>query len=66
MIDTYTKNYLCFSGDRVIEAPVVVKSIPKNIARRKTYRSTEFFETEINFYTKVFKIIYFFLQKNAN
>ncbi|XP_044728830.1 uncharacterized protein LOC123292300 [Chrysoperla carnea] len=53
------------SGDRVIEAPVVVKSIPKNIARRKTFRSNEFFETEINFYTKVWsRLLQFQKEKN--
>ncbi|XP_053620186.1 uncharacterized protein LOC128680798 [Plodia interpunctella] len=32
---------------------VILKTIPKNIARRLTYRSDEFFKNEINFYTKV-------------
>lgn len=32
---------------------VIVKSLPQNIARRKTYRSVEFFTNEINFYEQV-------------
>lgn len=35
------------------EVSIVVKSLPKNIGRRKTYRSAEFFHNEIMFYTKV-------------
>ncbi|XP_011334933.1 uncharacterized protein LOC105277902 [Ooceraea biroi] len=31
----------------------VIKSIPKNVGRRKTFRSAEFFRNEIIFYTKV-------------
>lgn len=33
--------------------PIIVKSIPKNVARRKTFRSNDFFENEIIFYEKV-------------
>lgn len=40
-----------------IEVGSVVKGLPKNIGRRKTYRSTEFFSNEIMFYTKVKKYI---------
>ncbi|EFA02417.1 uncharacterized protein LOC663797 [Tribolium castaneum] len=36
-----------------ISIPVIVKYLPKNIARRKTYRSTDFFENEIIFYEKI-------------
>lgn len=32
---------------------VVLKTIPKSVSRRLTYRSDEFFRNEINFYTKV-------------
>lgn len=35
------------------EVKIVVKSIPNNVGRRKTYRSDEFFRNEINFYTEV-------------
>lgn len=40
---------------REIEVGSVIKGLPKNIGRRKTYRSTEFFSNEIMFYTKVKK-----------
>lgn len=39
-------------GQRV-QVNFVVKSIPKNVGRRKTFRSGEFFGNEIIFYTKV-------------
>lgn len=35
------------------QASIVVKSLPKNIGRRRTYRSEEFFRNEIIFYTKI-------------
>nr|XP_033341054.1 uncharacterized protein LOC117229016 [Megalopta genalis] len=38
-----------------IEVKIVVKSLPQNIGRRNTYRSTEFFRNEILIYTKIFK-----------
>ena len=41
---------------------LVVKSLPNNIGRRKTFRSVEFFHNEIIFYTKV--IFYVFINKN--
>lgn len=40
------------SGQQV-QVNLVVKSIPKNVGRRKTFRSGEFFGNEIIFYTKV-------------
>lgn len=36
-----------------VRVSFVVKSIPKNVGRRKTFRSGEFFSNEIIFYTKV-------------
>lgn len=33
----------------------VIKSIPKNVGRRKTFRSDDFFRNEINFYEHVLK-----------
>ncbi|XP_076248507.1 uncharacterized protein LOC143188240 isoform X2 [Calliopsis andreniformis] len=36
-----------------VETKIVVKSLPKNLGRRRTYRSTDFFRNEIQFYTKV-------------
>lgn len=36
-----------------VQVGLVVKALPKNKGRRKTYRSAEFFSNEILFYTKV-------------
>lgn len=35
-----------------VQVNFVVKSLPRNIGRRNTFRSVEFFRNEINFYTK--------------
>ncbi|KAJ3658257.1 hypothetical protein Zmor_010009 [Zophobas morio] len=39
--------------EEFVSFPVIAKFPPKNLARRKTWRSTEFFENEIIFYNKV-------------
>lgn len=39
-------------GER-LETKIVVKSLPKNIGRRKTFRSVEFFHNESIFYGEV-------------
>lgn len=39
--------------DEVKEVRIVVKSLPNNIGRRKTYRLDEFFHNEIIFYSEV-------------
>lgn len=44
-----------------VEVKLVVKSLPQNLGRRNTYRSTEFFRNEILIYTKVFKAFQEFL-----
>ncbi|XP_023948829.2 uncharacterized protein LOC112053600 [Bicyclus anynana] len=45
---------------------VVLKNIPKNVCRRLTYRSDEFFKNEINFYLKVVpKLLEFQATKNV-
>lgn len=36
-----------------MEIPLIVKSMPKNLNRRRVFRSTIFFRNEINFYTKI-------------
>lgn len=36
-----------------VKVNFVVKSIPKNVGRRKTFRSSDFFSNEIVFYTKI-------------
>lgn len=38
---------------KIIETRIIVKSLPQNIGRRVTFRSVEFFDTEIIFYTEV-------------
>lgn len=38
---------------RKVQINFVVKSIPKNVGRRNTFRSTDFFHNEIVFYTQV-------------
>lgn len=40
-------------GDVPLKAKLVVKSIPKNVGRRMTFRSADFFRNEINFYNVV-------------
>ena len=44
------------------EVKLVIKSLPKNIGRRKTYRSTDFFYNEITFYQEVIchKLLYIY------
>ncbi|XP_044254739.1 uncharacterized protein LOC123005162 [Tribolium madens] len=61
--DSYLSNICRFTIDangknkkgneESISIPVIVKYFPKNIARRNTYRSADFFENEIIFYEKV-------------
>ncbi|XP_020296148.1 uncharacterized protein LOC109861064 isoform X2 [Pseudomyrmex gracilis] len=36
-----------------VQVNIVVKSIPKNVGRRKTFRNADFFRNEIAFYTQV-------------
>ncbi|KAL0107258.1 hypothetical protein PUN28_015653 [Cardiocondyla obscurior] len=48
-----------------VQVNIVVKSIPKNIGRRKTFRSGEFFGNEIIFYTKVVPKIKQFLEERG-
>lgn len=42
---------------------VILKNIPKNVCRRLTYRSDEFFKNEINFYQKVLPVLLEFQAK---
>lgn len=44
-----------------VQVKIVVKALPSNIGRRKTYRSVDFFKNEIAFYSQVnqFKIFFF-------
>lgn len=51
--------------DEKLCVQVVLKTIPKNIARRKTFRSSEFFANEINFYAHVLPAMLEF-QKSKN
>ena len=40
-------------GGKGTEVQLVVKSLPKNIGRRKTFRSVDFFHNEVMFYKEV-------------
>jgi hypothetical protein len=40
-----------------VSIPVIAKFLPKNLARRKTYRSAVFFENEVIFYEKVWTVL---------
>ncbi|KAK2578156.1 hypothetical protein KPH14_001352 [Odynerus spinipes] len=42
-----------FAKGKPVKVDLVIKSLPKTLGRRKTYRSTVFFRNEIAFYTKV-------------
>ncbi|XP_020710180.1 uncharacterized protein LOC105689851 [Athalia rosae] len=42
------------AGGKPVEVSLVVKSLPRNIARRKTFRSEEFFRNEIACYVDIF------------
>ena len=53
-----TVNKVGITGRRIgsgesLETKIVVKSLPKNIGRRKTFRSAEFFHNESIFYSEV-------------
>lgn len=48
-----------------VRVSFVVKSIPKNVGRRKTFRSGEFFSNEIIFYTKIIPKIEIFLAEKG-
>ncbi|XP_050669378.1 uncharacterized protein LOC126968404 isoform X1 [Leptidea sinapis] len=51
------------TDDTLRHIQVVLKTIPKNICRRLTYRSHDFFKNEINFYTKVLPTLLSFQAK---
>ncbi|XP_035779548.1 uncharacterized protein LOC118459870 isoform X1 [Anopheles albimanus] len=51
------------SGDQPLVVNAVVKTIPKNVGRRNTFRSADFFRNEYNFYTVVLKELYSFQSK---
>lgn len=44
---------LIFTYSKPVQIDTVIKSIPKNVGRRKTFRSDDFFRNEINFYKHV-------------
>uniref|UniRef100_A0A3F2Z0C6 CHK domain-containing protein n=2 Tax=Anopheles merus TaxID=30066 RepID=A0A3F2Z0C6_ANOME len=54
--------------DEPLVVNVVVKTIPKNVGRRNTFRSADFFRNEANFYNVVLKELYRFqdARKPAN
>lgn len=43
------------ANGETFQIDTVIKSIPKNIGRRKTFRSDDFFRNEINFYEHIMK-----------
>lgn len=49
----YIEKHYNFSGST--KANLVIKIMPNNIGRRKTFRSFDFFRNELNFYNKVWK-----------
>ncbi|XP_055541041.1 uncharacterized protein LOC129727327 [Wyeomyia smithii] len=49
--------------DKPLEVKLVIKTIPKNVGRRKTFRSADFFRNEINFYNIVMKEFYKFQEE---
>ncbi|XP_011864138.1 PREDICTED: uncharacterized protein LOC105560023 [Vollenhovia emeryi] len=53
------------SPGQQVQVNFVVKSIPKNVGRRKTFRSGEFFSNEIVFYTKIVPRIEKFLAEKG-
>ena len=52
----------CISSE-TFTISMVVKSMPKNIGRRKTFRSTDFFRNETNFYQHIWPTFLQFQQK---
>ena len=60
--DSYlsTVNRILVKGEvkgNPIDVKIVVKSLPKNVGRRKTFRSADFFYNEITFYEEVIFLI---------
>lgn len=53
------------AGGKDIEIKLVVKSLPKNLGRRKTFRSVEFFYNEITFYKEVIPVFENFLESKG-
>ena len=49
----YNANLINYS--EVITVQLVIKSMPKNVGRRKTFRSSDFFRNEVNFYNNIIK-----------
>ena len=50
--------------DESITVQTFVKALPKNAARRSTFRSGEFFQREIEFYNKIWKGFLDFQQRH--
>lgn len=48
-----------------IQLSMVVKSMPINIGRRKTFRSSDFFRNECNFYNKIIPKLIEFQEKRG-
>jgi len=52
-VTRFTVNFTYKNGNKKKKSslPLIAKSLPTNIARRKTFRSVDFFKTEVAFYT---------------
>jgi len=51
------------TGDELAKLYTVIKSVPKNVGRRKTFRSADFFRNEINFYQHILKSFFEFQEE---
>ncbi|XP_048508443.1 uncharacterized protein LOC105689818 isoform X1 [Athalia rosae] len=54
------------ANGKPIETSLVVKSLPRNIARRKSFRSAEFFRNEIAFYVDIYPKFREFLKSKGH
>ncbi|KAG7211358.1 hypothetical protein KM043_010648 [Ampulex compressa] len=67
MANTFKIKINGVADGKSVETRVFIKAISKNVGRRKTYRSAEFFYNEIMFYTKVIpKFQEFLLEKGQS
>jgi hypothetical protein len=51
----FKKNHKIFPFSKSFDINIIIKTTPKSIGRRKTFRSAEFFRNEINFYNIIAK-----------
>lgn len=46
------------ANDEKMTVRTVIKALPRNVARCKTFRATQFFDNEINFYRHVSVLVF--------